>query len=140
MRATPENSAKVQFERYITKLSTVKLFSNLRGNFWAGKLMKHSGSTVVLAFARRLKAGCGPDGTPDFLGWRQIKITPSMVGTTIAQFCAVELKRFDGQGRATVEQVNMVDLINSQGGYAHIIDNISQAQELFGEPHGEICS
>lgn len=134
-KSTPEGNAKLQFERYITKLPTVKLFSNLRGVFWSGKLLKHTGTTVILAFARRLKAGCGPDGTPDFLGWRQIKITQDMVGQTVAQFCAIELKRFDGQGRATVEQVDMVDLINSQGGYAHIIDNISQAQELFGEPN-----
>jgi hypothetical protein len=132
--ATPENIAKHEFERYITKLSNVKLFSNLRGNFWAGKLIRHAGMTVTLAYARRLKAGCGPDGMPDFIGFRTLKITPDMVGHTIAQFCAAEIKRFDGGGRATVEQVDMVDLINKFGGYAHIIDNIEQAQQLFGEP------
>lgn len=131
---TPENIAKYEFEKLITKLDTVKLFSNLRGNFWIGKLLKHSGSFVTLAFARRLKAGCGPNGMCDYLGWRQLKITQDMVGQTIAQFSAAEIKRFDGQGRATVEQIDMIDFINSQGGYAHIIDSLEQAKQLFGEP------
>jgi len=129
----PENSAKNQFEKLITKLKTVKLFSNLRGNFYAGKPIKRLGNTVTLAYARRLKAGCGPDGMPDYIGWRQLHITPDMVGNTISQFCAAELKRFDGKGRATPEQVDMINLINSQGGYAHIIDDIEQAKQLFGE-------
>ena len=134
MEKTPENESKVAFERLITKLPRVKLFSNLRGNFYAGKLIKHNGSSVVLGFARRLKAGCGPDGMPDYIGWRQLTITPDMIGKTIAQFCAMELKRFDGQGRTTPEQIDMRDLINAQGGFAHIISSIDQAQQLLGEP------
>ena len=129
--STPENISKIAFERHVTKLPNVKLFSNLRGNFWAGKLIKHNGSSVVLGFARRMKAGFGPDGTPDYCGWQQITITPAMVGKTIAQFCAVEIKRFDGLGKTTVEQIDMIDLINRQGGRACIIDSVEKLNEAF---------
>jgi len=135
MLKTPENESKLQFEKLVTKLSNVKLFSNLRGNFWTGLMKSNTGGKVVLHFARRMKAGCGPDGMPDYIGWRQVTITPDMVGETIAQFAAAELKRFDGKGRTTVEQVEMIDFINRQGGFAVIINNMSQAKEAFGEPN-----
>src|SRR5262245_34779935 len=37
------------------------------------------------------------NGAPDLTGWRSIVITPDMVGTTIAQFVGVEVKRHDGK-------------------------------------------
>lgn len=131
MQSTPENSAKLTFEKYITKLPNVKLFTNLRGNFWSGAMQSNHSGTVVLKFARRLKAGCGPDGMSDYIGWRQVTITLDMVGSTIAQFCAAEIKRFDGKGRTSVEQIDMIDLIHRQGGHAVIIDSEDKMREAF---------
>lgn len=128
---TPENLAKSIFEKYITKIPTVKLFSNLRGNFWSGLPTMTKPGTVLLRFARRMKAGCGPDGTPDMIGWRQITVRADMVGQTIAQFCAAEIKRFDGKGKTTVEQIDMIELINKQGGYAKLIDSEEAMREAF---------
>lgn len=129
---TPEGRSKLEFQKFIVKKSDVKLFSNIRGKMWTGQRLSQNGGTVVLRFARCMNVGWGPDGSPDQIGWRQVTIKPEHVGTKIAQFCAVELKRFDHKGRTTVEQLEMRDFIRAQGGDAHIIDSIEQAEQIFG--------
>lgn len=46
-------------------------------------------------FGRRLSSGMGV-GSPDLIGWRTVTVTPEMVGTRLAVFCGVEVKREDG--------------------------------------------
>ena len=60
------------------------------------------------------------DYTPrDLIGWKQIVITPDMVGKTIAIFTALEVKY--GSTRTTEEQQNFIDQVNKSGGYGKII-------------------
>jgi len=128
--ATPENIAKEKFKRYILPIPTLKLFSNVRGKLWAGQPVNIKEGCITLKFPRRLDVGMH-EGMPDQVGWRQITITADMVGQTMAQFTAVELKRFDGKGKATSEQIDMINLINKQGGYARIVDSEESMKEYF---------
>jgi hypothetical protein len=127
---TPENIAKEAFKRHTIPIQTLKLFSNVRGKLWAGQPMTLRDGMITLKFPRRLDVGLH-DGMPDQIGWRQIEITPDMVGTVIAQFTAVELKRFDGKGKITAEQIDMINLINNQGGYAKLVDSEESMREYF---------
>lgn len=57
-------------------------------------------------------------GSSDLIGWRSITITPDMVGKTIGQFCAVEVKKDkNGAYRATKEQKQFIDAVNKAGGF-----------------------
>jgi hypothetical protein len=127
---TPENEAKEKFKRHIIPIKNLKLFSNVRGKLWSGQPVNVSNGCITLKFPKRLDVGMH-DGMPDMIGWRQLEITKEMVGQTIAQFTAVELKRFDGKGRATSEQIDMINLINNQGGYARIVDSEESMKEYF---------
>ncbi len=76
------------------------LFRNDNGTAWVGgremvakqdgvvKVKK--GDRVVIG-ASRLSYGL-QKGSGDLLGWEEVKITPDMVGMTVAVFCSVEVK------------------------------------------------
>ena len=78
----------------------------------------------------RNNVGCLPDargvpvryglcpGSSDLIGWRPLTITPDMVGHTVAQFVAVEVK--GPAGKATPEQLRFLDAVTSAGGVALI--------------------
>lgn len=68
-------------------------------------------------------------GSADLVGWRSITITPDMVGTTIAQFAAIEVKT-DG-GKLTAEQQRWLLAVNDAGGYARVVRT---AERLGEEP------
>lgn len=133
MRDTPENRIKQEIKKYLTTLDNVVLVANPSGNAWVGKLLKHTGSQVILGWARRLSFGCFAPGAPDMIGFRTITIRPEDVGHKVAQFVALEIKRLDG-GRITVEQADLIQMIANRGGLSAIINHIDQAKQLFGEP------
>lgn len=53
-------------------------------------------------------------GSADLVGWRSLVITPDMVGQTIAQFAAVEVK--GPKGRLTPVQANWLNAVEQAGG------------------------
>lgn len=58
-------------------------------------------------------------GSSDLVGWRQIIITPEMVGQCIGQFVAVEVKT--PTGKATDDQKNFINQVRKAGGLAGIV-------------------
>jgi hypothetical protein len=67
---------------------------------------------------RPVKYGvCNPGGS-DLIGWTPVRITPDMVGRTVAVFTAVEVKT--PTGRPTPQQLNFIDQVIRAGGYAGI--------------------
>ena len=77
----------------------------------------HAGDVIVKK-ARPLHAGLCK-GSSDLIGWSPIKITEDMVGQTVAVFTAVEVKV--KSGKATVEQANFINTVESHGGRAGIV-------------------
>jgi len=97
-----------------------RLFRNVRGTFWAGKVV-HSTTNggVTLAFARQVECGL-VDGAGDLIGWTSVVITPDMVGQTVAVFTSGELKVPGGKA-PTKEQGNWCEAILCAGGRAGTI-------------------
>ncbi len=62
----------------------------------------------------------------DLIGLRPIVITPAMVGYTIGQFVALEIKRsswkFSPSNQREVAQLNFMNLVKSVGGYAKFVN------------------
>lgn len=103
-----------------------RLFRNNTAKAWAGKIFRSpmpisvrlDPSDVVVRNAYPIDAGLCK-GSSDLIGWKQIVITPDMVGKTIAIFTALEVKY--GSTRTTEEQQNFIDQVNKSGGYGKII-------------------
>ena len=112
--------------------SDARLFRQNVGTGWAGKklrlqpgqsyVVKHG--DVVIQNARPLRAGLC-EGSSDLIGWRQVVITPDMVGTPVAVFTALEVKT--PKGRATKEQANFLDVVQDAGGFAGIVRSVADA-------------
>lgn len=71
--------------------------------------------------------GVGGPGGSDFVGWKSVVVTPEMVGTTIAQFTACEVK--SRKGKLTPAQENFLRMVASSGGCALTVRAASELQE-----------
>jgi hypothetical protein len=58
-------------------------------------------------------------GSADLVGWRRMVITPEMVGTTIAQFVALEVKA--ERGKVSEEQARWLAALEADGGHAVVV-------------------
>lgn len=98
-----------------------RLFRANTGRGWTGqtagpvkqtkRVTVHPGDVVL----RRARPFHGMNkGTSDLLGWTSIKITPEMVGTTVAVFTAVEAKT--EHVAPTREQKAFIQTLNDSGG------------------------
>lgn len=82
---------------------------------------------VVLRRARRFSTGL-PRGFSDLFGGVPVKITPEMVGATILQFFAVEVK--DDKGRARDEQSSFLKAIKRFGGRSGVARTVEDARKI----------
>lgn len=67
---------------------------------------------------QRVRYGLCP-GSADLIGWRPVTITADMVGKSVAQFVAIEVKK--PGGRVTAKQQNFLDRVNDAGGHGIIM-------------------
>ena len=68
---------------------------------------------------RKVTYGTGPNGAADLIGYRRVLITDDMVGKTLAQFMAVEIKA--GGDRKKENQADYISTVNSHGGIAGFV-------------------
>lgn len=79
-----------------------------------GKLRDERGNIVTFGLCK---------GSSDLIGWTPITITPEMVGSKIAVFTAVEVKKNKfGKYRATEEQKHFISAVQANGGRAGVAD------------------
>ena len=79
-----------------------------------GKLRDERGNLVTFGLCK---------GSSDLIGWTPITITPDMVGSKIAVFTAVEVKKNKfGKYRATKEQKHFISAVKANGGMAGVAD------------------
>lgn len=71
-------------------------------------------------------------GSADLIGYRSITVTPEMVGATIAQFVALEVKAV--AGRTTPEQEAFIRLVAEAGGVGAVVRSIDDATKQLGNP------
>ncbi len=85
-----------------------KLYRNNRGAY-----QTKSGAWIRYGLGNQRERGS------DLIGWRELKITADMVGSTVAQFLAVETKSSDG--RASTGQNEFIIRVQAAGGIAQIV-------------------
>jgi hypothetical protein len=79
---------------------------------------------------RRIKTGLC-NGSSDIIGWTPVTVTEDMVGDTVAVFTAIEVKK--PNGRATDQQLNFIDNVRVDGGYAGIAKSTEDAEKIIGK-------
>lgn len=67
-------------------------------------------------------------GSSDLIGFKTIKITQDMVGSSVAQFVSIEVKT--PKGRSTKIQENWLRCIKSAGGISGVARSIEDAIKL----------
>jgi len=82
---------------------------------------------VVLRQARRFSTGL-PRGFSDLFGGVPVKITPDMVGRTVLQFFAIEVK--DDKGRTSAEQNAFLKAIRRFGGRSGVARTVEDARAI----------
>lgn len=120
------------------ELSKFPEFTHWRNNTgvgWAGTPVKINkpcqifaeAGDVLVKNARPLHAGLCP-GSSDLIGLKRVTITPDMVGQTIAQFVAVEVKT--RRGKATDKQNNFLDVVNNAGGVGIVARSADDLEQI----------
>lgn len=107
-------------------LPHVRVFRNQVGEGYVGKALRDA-EGVFLRDARHVRMGLFP-GSGDLIGWRTLRVTPDMVGTSIAQFLSIEVKTPTGKVRP--DQSNWLAQVNQAGGHAIIARSIIDAANL----------
>lgn len=92
-----------------------------------GQVYVSKGGEFITFNGRVLDAGLTKSGSSDNVGWTRIKITPEMVGKTVAIFTAVESKTQNG--RASEAQQSFIDLVTRAGGIAFFSRSSENYQE-----------
>lgn len=111
-----------------------RLFRNLVGGAWMGRvteerMLDDHGKPlhmVELINAFHVTTGLGT-GSSDAVGWRPVVITQEMVGQTLAQFVAAELKTI-GYKKVTDEQRNFLQQVADAGGLAMIVKEVKDGE------------
>ncbi len=99
-------------------LPGIRLFRNQVGTGAAGQVIGHPEPGVLLVRGRPVTMGLCP-GSPDLVGWRSVIVSADMVGQTLAQFLALEVKTTTG--RLSEQQRNFLDAVRKSGGLAAVV-------------------
>jgi hypothetical protein len=113
---------------------TVRITRNSRGSAWHGTVRSKTQHTIILDHPRYVDFGLLIPGSSDLIGMRQVLITPDMVGTTVAIFTAIEVKR---PGAATAaEQTIFISSVKEFGGIAGIARSAEDARAIVSYRQG----
>lgn len=107
--------------------NNVRVFRNNVAMAWVGQRVTGPPGYVVLKDARPLHAGLCV-GSSDLIGWKTVKITPSMVGRKIAVFTAIEVKT--SKGTVKPDQLNFITQVRNAGGCAGVTRSADDAIKL----------
>lgn len=109
-----------------------RLFRQNVGQAWVGKVERGNGRVIrlgpgdlVLRNARPFHAG--HEGMSDLGGWVSIKVTPDMVGSTVAVYAQVEVKE---NARATPAQLAWIIAVEQAGGFAGIAHDETELAKI----------
>lgn len=87
----------------------------------------HCGALKDARTGRLVTFGLSP-GSPDLVGWKQVRITPDMVGSDIAIFCGIEIKTPDGVLRD--DQRGWLQRLADAGGIAGVARSVADAVSI----------
>jgi hypothetical protein len=101
------------------------LFRNNVGTGWAGEVQRLKDGSILIRNPRPLHAGLCK-GSSDLIGLRPLVITAEDVGSTIAQFAAVEIKT--ANGRTSPHQRNFLEFVTNAGGIARVVRSAEEVK------------
>ncbi|WP_455475316.1 VRR-NUC domain-containing protein [Bartonella sp. B17] len=112
------------------------VWRNNTASGWTGKsiplapkqVYRAKGNERLVFNANWLRAGLC-EGSSDLIGFKTITVTPDMVGKKVAIFHAWEVKSCSG--RLTKEQLNFINYINENGGFATTVRSAEEARHSF---------
>ena len=107
----------------------VRLFRQNVGLAWVGTPVSHKNDIVVLKNARPLRAGLCV-GSSDIIGWTEIVVTEEMVGSKVAVFTAVEVKK--SREYPSDEQRAFIAAVQRSGGKAGVARCNDDAKTILG--------
>lgn len=113
------------------KLGQIRIFRNNTGMGWQGSVVSNRNGILTLKDARPLHAGLCK-GSSDLIGWKSVEITPEMVGSKVAIFTAIEVKRTKG-GKVSKEQLNFLERVQLDGGFVGICTDEAEAVALMNK-------
>jgi len=90
---------------------------------------------VLLRQARPFDTGL-PPGFADLFGWREVTITPDMIGQKVAVFVAAEVKTQTGAVRDA--QIAFVNAVKNAGGRAGFARSVEDARAIVRGEHARI--
>ncbi|MGE0521270.1 MAG: VRR-NUC domain-containing protein [Reyranella sp.] len=105
----------------------VRLFRQPVAHAWVGQFVERIGDMVKLRNAQRIFAGLCV-GSSDIVGWQSVEVTPEMVGSKLAVFTAIEVKKPRGDRRE--EQVAFVAAVRKDGGRAGFARSVAEAEAI----------
>ena len=96
------------------------------GTAWAGDVQRLKDGSVLIRNPRPIHAGLCK-GSSDIIGLRPLVVTPEMIGQTIAQFAAIEVK--NARGRLTDDQKRFQDFVAAKGGLAVVARSVADLED-----------
>lgn len=115
---TQENDLQARIMLAVGALPGVRVFRNTVGEGWTGKQVRTDDRSIVaLRGASRVTFGLHP-GSHDLIGWREVVITPEMVGRRVAVFLGGEVKT--ETGRVAEHQAKFGTALEKAGGLSFV--------------------
>lgn len=93
----------------------IRLFRNQVGFGYVGRVFQRDHKRITISPYRPVSFGLHV-GSSDLIGWQVRRVTPAMVGQSLAIFFGVEVK--DGNDREKPHQRVWRDAVNRMGGVA----------------------
>jgi hypothetical protein len=91
------------------------IWRNNTGQAWTGDATRLKDGSVLIRNPRPLHVGLCK-GSADLIGIRPVVVTPEMLGQTLAQFTAIEVKT--PRGKLSEPQARFLAFVESKGGLA----------------------
>lgn len=118
---------------YISENHLGTFFRANVGTGWVGRTyINESNNCLRILHPRRFSTGL-PDGFPDLFGFREITVTPEMVGQKIAVFCGLEIKSPHGALRK--KQRLMLDYMAQNHCYCGVARSVNDAERILSGEH-----
>lgn len=109
--------------------SDVRVWRNNSCSGWGGELASKTPDRAIILNPHPIQAGlCA--GSSDLIGFKSVRITPDMVGRTVAVFMAIEVKTTTG--KVTEDQNNFLNFVRSQGGISGVARSPEDAVKITG--------
>jgi hypothetical protein len=122
----PERDIQYSVRRALSAFNRVRMFRFQSGRFWQGEEIERGINYVVLRHPRRVNVGF--EGLADLDGWITRTVSADMVGQSIAQFAAIEVKTM-GQ-KPTAVQAAFLSTVRNMGGLAGVATSVDDAKRI----------